>query len=72
LKKKTLRIFDGSEQARRALSPAVYLARLSRAKLDLWHGVDLNEKIATFEQVSTGGDVPGEIKEEGYYMLAVR
>lgn len=62
--------FDGSEHARRALKRAVYLAERCGAKLGLLYVVDLNKKISALEQVSTGGYVPSEFKEEGYRMLA--
>ncbi|MEN6567633.1 MAG: universal stress protein [Veillonellales bacterium] len=68
--KKILVPFDGSEHAKRALMQAVYLVELCGATLALLHVVDLNKKISTFEQVSTGGYVPGELKEGGYHLLA--
>lgn len=67
--KKVLVPFDGSEHAKRALARAIYLAELCGAKLGLLYVVDLNKKISALEQVSTGGYVPGEFKEEGYQML---
>ena len=62
--------FDGSEHAGRALASAANLAALGGAKLTLLHVVDLNKKISSLEQVSTGGYIPAELKEEGYKLLA--
>lgn len=61
---------DGSGPSKRAVAKAAYLAGLSGAKLTLVNVVDLNKQISTFEQVSTGGYVPSELKEEGYQLLA--
>ncbi|MPM89692.1 TRAP-T-associated universal stress protein TeaD [bioreactor metagenome] len=68
--RKILVPFDGSEHAKRALTRAIYLAELCGAKLGLLYVVDLNKKISALEQVSTGGYVPSELKEEGYQVLA--
>ena len=54
--------FDGSEHAGRALASAANLAALGGAKLTLLHVVDLNKKISSIEQVSTGGYIPAELK----------
>lgn len=61
---------DGSEPSRRAVAKAAYLAGLSGARLTLVNVVDLNKQINSFEQVSTGGYVPSELKEDGYKLLA--
>jgi nucleotide-binding universal stress UspA family protein len=61
---------DGSEQSLRALEKAEYIAELGDARLTLLNVVDLNKKISSFEQVSTGGYVPTELKENGYKLLA--
>lgn len=61
--------FDGSEHAKRALARAVYLAELCMAELLLLNVVDLNKKISSFEQVSTGGFVPSDFKEEAFWIL---
>lgn len=61
---------DGSGPSRRALDKAVYLASLCDAELTLLNVVDLNKEISSFEQVSTGGYVPSELKESGYQLLA--
>ncbi|MGE1062464.1 universal stress protein [Megasphaera paucivorans] len=60
---------DGSEQSLRALEKAAYIAGLSGADLTLLHVVDLNKKISSFEQVSTGGYIPLELKEKGCQLL---
>lgn len=61
--------FDGSEPAEKALARAVYLAKLCLAEIVILNVVDLNKKISSFEQVSTGGYVPSDLKEEGLRML---
>lgn len=48
---------------------AVYLARACQAELGLLSVIDLNHYVSAFEQVSTGGYVPIEIKEENYQIL---
>lgn len=68
--KKILAPLDGSEMAARALEHAVALARLCQSEIGLLHVVDLNRHISAFEQVSTGGYVPAEVKESGYALLA--
>jgi Universal stress protein UspA and related nucleotide-binding proteins len=61
---------DGSQHSLQALQQAVYLAELCGAQLELLYVVDLNQKISAFEQVSTGGYIPNELKEDGYEILA--
>ena len=68
--KKILVPVDGSAASRRALDKAVYIASLCDAELTLLTVVDLNKEISSFEQVSTGGYVPSELKEGGYQLLA--
>jgi nucleotide-binding universal stress UspA family protein len=60
---------DGSEPSRRALHKAVYIAGHCGASLTLLNVVDLNKEINSFEQVSTGGYVPSELKVKGYELL---
>lgn len=60
---------DGSEPSRRALEKAVYLAQKCGSSLTLLTVVDMNKEINSFEQVSTGGYIPGELKEKGYKLL---
>lgn len=60
---------DGSEQSKRALEKAVYLAVKCGSRLTLLTVVDMNKEINSFEQVSTGGYIPGELKEKGYQIL---
>lgn len=64
---------DGSEPSRRALEKAVYLAQKCGSSLGssltLLTVVDMNKEINSFEQVSTGGYIPGELKEKGYKLL---
>lgn len=60
---------DGSEPSRHALAKAVYLAQHCDAKLTLLYVVDMNKNINAFEQVSTGGYIPTELKEQGYKVL---
>ena len=67
--KKILVPVDGSPQSRHAVDMAAYLAGLSGAQITLLTVVDLNKQISSFEQVSTGGYVPSELKEEGYQLL---
>ena len=68
--KKILVPIDGSVGAQKALEQAVYLAGISGAELCLLYVVDLNQQISSFEQVSTGGYVPEELKAKGYEELA--
>ena len=68
--KKILVPVDGSKHAGMALAQAVCLAELCGAALVLLYVVDLNQKISSFEQVSTGGYIPVEIKNEGEKLLA--
>lgn len=67
--KKILVPFDGSDHSKQALEQAVFLANLCQAELTLLHAVDLNRKISSFEQVSTGGYIPNELKEDGYKII---
>lgn len=61
---------DGSGPSRRALEKAVAIAALCDAEVTLLTIVDLNKEISSFEQVSIGGYVPSELKENGYQLLA--
>ncbi|MHC1715207.1 MAG: universal stress protein [Acidaminococcaceae bacterium] len=61
--------FDGSEHAEKALARAVYFAKLCGSEILILNVVDLNKKISSFEQVSTGGYVPSDFKEEGYRIM---
>lgn len=67
--KKILIPLDGSKHAKQALAHGIYLAEICKAKLGLLYVVDLNLKISSFEQVSTGGYVPHEVKDEGYQLV---
>ena len=60
---------DGSEPSVRALEKAVYLAEKCGSQVTLLTVVDMNKEISSFEQVSTDGYVPGELKEKGYQIL---
>lgn len=60
---------DGSEPSVRALEKAVYLAEKCGSQVTLLTVVDMNKEINSFEQVSTGGYVPGELKEKGSQIL---
>jgi nucleotide-binding universal stress UspA family protein len=60
---------DGSDAANRALEKAIYLAEKCGSELILFTVVDMNKEINSFEQVSIGGYVPGELKEKGYQIL---
>lgn len=60
---------DGSEPAKRALERAVYIARNCHSELTVLYVVDMNKEISSWEQVSTGGYIPGELKEKGYQIL---
>lgn len=60
---------DGSEPSKRALERAVYIARNCHSELTVLYVVDMNKEISSWEQVSTGGYIPGELKEKGYQIL---
>ena len=61
---------DGSEPSVRALEKAVYLAEKCGSQVTLLTVVDMNKEISSFEQVSTGGYVPGELP--GYTVRLLR
>lgn len=67
--KKILVPVDGSVHAEKAVVQAVLFAQLCQATLTLLHVVDLNRKTSAFEQVSTGGYIPAEFKEDGYKLI---
>ncbi len=60
---------DGSENSGHALERAIYLAGLCQAKIGLLHVINLDAKISSLEQVSLGGYIPDNIKEEGREIL---
>lgn len=60
---------DGSDSSIRALKKAIYFAQLCQCQLTLLTVVDMNKEINSFEQVSTGGYIPEELKENGYKLL---
>lgn len=60
---------DGSEPSRRALERAVFIASNCHSELTVLYVVDMNKEISSWEQVSTGGYIPGELKEKGYKIL---
>ncbi|MCH4217117.1 MAG: universal stress protein [Megasphaera sp.] len=60
---------DGSDASQHALAKAIYLAEHCGSALTLFTVVDMNKEINSFEQVSTGGYVPEELKEKGYEIL---
>ena len=60
---------DGSDASQRVIGHAVYLARLSGAKLTLLTVTDLNKKLTGLDRVFTGGYVPAELKEESWKLL---
>ncbi|MDF2633640.1 MAG: nhaX 2 [Pelosinus sp.] len=61
--------FDGSGHSKRALEHAIYLAELCQAKIGLLYVTDLASKVSSFEQVSTGGYIPSDMKEDGRGIL---
>ena len=67
--KKFLIPLDGSKHAKQALAYGIYLAETCRSQLGILYVVDLNLKISSFEQVSTGGYIPQEVKEDGYKLV---
>lgn len=67
--KKILIPLDGSKHAKQALAQGIYLAEICQAQLGILYVVDLNLKISSFEQVSTGGYIPQEVKEDGYKLV---
>ncbi|MCH4158486.1 MAG: universal stress protein [Acidaminococcaceae bacterium] len=68
--KKILVPVDGTVPSRHAISMAIYLAQACDAEITLLTVIDLNKHISAFEQVSTGGYIPAEVKEKAYQLQA--
>lgn len=68
--KKILVAVDNTAPSRHAADMAVYLAQCCKAELTLCTVIDLNQHISSWEQVSNGGYIPIEIKEEAASLLA--
>lgn len=68
--KKILVPVDGSDESRKALDTAVYLAKRCSASVILFHVVDLNQEMSDLDRVTMSGYVPSEIGEKGYRLLA--
>lgn len=62
---------DGSPQADAALQKAIYIARVNQASLTILNVIDLNRKLAAFEQVSLSGYVPQELLSKAQERLSV-
>ena len=60
---------DGSGQAFKAVNQAIHFAAICDAKITLLMCVELDEKVAAFEQVSMGGYVPIELKAAALQFL---
>ena len=61
---------DGSGQAFKALGQAIHIAAVCESKITLLMCVELDKKISAFEQVSTGGYVPSELKAAAFHFLS--
>lgn len=68
--KKILVPVDGTVPSRHAINMAIYLAQSCQAEITLLTVIDLNKHINAFEQVSTGGYIPAEVKEKAYQLQA--
>jgi nucleotide-binding universal stress UspA family protein len=68
--KKILVPVDGTVPSRHAIAMAIYLATSCKAEITLLTVIDLNKHISAFEQVSTGGYIPAEVKEKAYKLQA--
>ena len=55
---------DGSENSKRALAYASYLAKLCQASVDVLHVVNLAAVLPTLGQVNTGGYIPDQVFDE--------
>lgn len=61
---------DGSAPSLTALKKAVQLCACCGATLTIFHAVDVNASLSSFEQVSTGGYIPADLIAKGYEILA--
>lgn len=55
---------DGSENSKRALAYAGYLAKLCQASVDVLHVVNLAAVLPALGQVNTGGYIPDQVFDE--------
>ena len=55
---------DGSENSKRALAYAGYLAQLCQASVDVLHVVNMSVVFPALGQVSTGGYIPDQVFDE--------
>lgn len=67
--KKILVPYVDVKSSKNALHHAIYLAQACQAGLGILSVIDLNHYVSAFEQVSTGGYVPAELKENSYKIL---
>lgn len=67
---KILVAIDGSKQSIKAAYYAAYLARQDvNINLTLLYVVDINKQVSAFDQLTTSGYIPLELKREGFRIL---
>ena len=67
---KILVAIDGSKQSLKAAIFGAYLAKMDKnTKLTLLYVVNVDKNVSAFDQVTTSGYVPVELKEQGFKIL---
>lgn len=61
---------DGSGQAFKAVNQAIHIAAVCNARITLMMCVELEDKIAAYEQVSMSGYIPSELNAAAYDFLS--
>ena len=60
---------DGSMHSEHALQQAVYIAKLSKATLNVLYVIDLNTAVSAFERMTLDAYIPGDIDAQGKKIL---
>lgn len=58
-------LVDGSPASLKAYEKAVYLTETCKSQVTLLYVIDMNHELSVFEQVGTGGYLPGEFMHKG-------